>query len=205
MDAPTIEAYNCHAEALSERYRGRQRVSVEQLKVAFGYRSRILDVGAGSGADMAHLLDAGYDVMGLEPSEALRQSACQHFPRVQGRLFAGGLPLDSELAQRWRHRFSGILCCAVLMHIPPTLQLTALQDLYDLLSNQGRLLLVTSGDREGLDTQRRDAMGRLYTALPEKRVEELARQADFRLLEVMHDEDQWNRRGLDWASFLLEK
>jgi hypothetical protein len=42
---------------------------------AFPPRARLLDVGAGSGRDLALLLTQGFDAFGIEPDAELREEA----------------------------------------------------------------------------------------------------------------------------------
>jgi len=206
MDPQTIQAYDTHAATFAARYRSGERVPVERLKQAFGHRSQILDIGVGSGVDMARFLDAGYDVRGLEPSAVLMQTASKHFPRLQGRIWQGALPMiDEELIENWNSHFSGIFCSAVLMHIAYAEQQPALEQMYKMLKPEGRLLLTISKNREGLDEQRRDEYNRYYAELPEERVLQLCQNAGFTHIQTWHDNDKWHRQGLVWDSYLFEK
>ncbi len=206
MDPKTIEAYDTHASVFAARYRSGDRVPVERLKLAFGHRAHILDIGVGSGVDMARFLEAGYDVRGLEPSQVLMETALEHFPRLQGRLTQGAIPLqEDELLQRWQSHFDGIFCSAVLMHIAPDRQQLALEEMYRMLKPEGRLLLTVSSNRSGLDEQGRDEYQRYYAELSEERVLELSQNAGFVQQQTWHDADKWHRAGLVWASYLFEK
>jgi 2-polyprenyl-3-methyl-5-hydroxy-6-metoxy-1,4-benzoquinol methylase len=206
MDPKTIEAYDTHANTFAARYRSGDRVPVERLKQAFGHRSQILDIGVGSGVDMASFLEAGYDVRGLEPSEVLAQTAATHFPRLLGRIRQGALPItDEKLMESWKSQYTGIFCSAVLMHIRDEQQQLALKQMFAMLKPEGRLLLIVSSDREGLDEERRDEYNRFYAKLPEERVLKLCENAGFTHVQTWRDDDKWERKGLEWASYLLEK
>jgi SAM-dependent methyltransferase len=206
MDPKTIQAYDTHAETFAARYRAGERVPVERLKQAFGHRAQILDIGVGSGVDMSRFLNAGYDVRGLEPSGVLMQTATEHFPRLEGRIRQGALPMsDDSLIADWQSNFRGIFCSAVLMHIADDEQQSALKQMYTMLKPEGRLLLTVSSNREGLDEHRRDEYNRYYAELPEARVLQLCQNSGFEHIQTWHDADKWNRKGLVWASYLFEK
>ncbi|MDQ8195323.1 class I SAM-dependent methyltransferase [Coraliomargarita sp. SDUM461004] len=206
MDPKTIEAYDTHAAVFAARYRSGERVPVERLKLAFGHRWQILDIGVGSGVDMSRFLDAGYDVRGVEPSLMLMQTALKHFPRLQGRIWQGSLPMaDTELFESWQSHYMGIFCSAVLMHIAYDQQPLALEQMYAMLKPEGRLLLTVSSGRTGLNAQGRDEYNRFYAELSEDRVLELAQHAGFIQQQTWHDADKWHREGLVWASYLFEK
>ena len=203
MDSITIAAYNTHGKSFAERYRSSERITGEKLRECFGDRSRILDIGIGSGIDMSRLMEAGYEVTGLEPSDGLIQVAEEHFPQLKERIHRGGLPVNAALAGAWQKQFDGILCSAVLMHVPDKLQRQALQDMHDLLTPDGRLLLTVSETRDNLDTDRRDEFGRFYANLPRERVLKLCETAGFRLMSEWQNQDRYHRRGILWSTFIL--
>jgi len=205
MDPTTIEAYNTHGEFFTQGYRSSERMSIQRLQEAFQNRSRILEVGTGSGVDMARLLKAGFKVTGLEPSEELIKLAGQHFPDLLGRIQQGSLPLNEKQLKPWREQFEGILCNAVLMHIPANFQQQTLHNLHDILLPDGRLLLTVSATRDGLDEARRDEFGRYYAELPEERVIELCETAGLRLIQTWETDDQRHIRGLRWSTYLLRR
>src|SRR5205823_3692632 len=76
---------------------------------------RVLDVGAGSGREMALLARERFEAYGVEPSVALRQEAVARHPELTDRIEAGSLP---GLARTLEHPYDGVICSAVLQHIP---------------------------------------------------------------------------------------
>lgn len=138
MDLKTAQYYEEHASELVERYNSVPSPASSFFSVAFPQGSRVLDVGAGSGRDLNALLLAGYDAYGVEPSQALRDAAPLTFPAVAGRVSAGQLPqLDSPAGAP----FDGVLCSAVLMHIPEGDLFDTAFTLRRLLKPHGRLLI----------------------------------------------------------------
>ena len=70
MDTPTLHACAAHAHEIAERHRqtGSSGVGVSRyFAQAFESDDRILDVGAGSGRDMAMLVSSGHVAYGIEP------------------------------------------------------------------------------------------------------------------------------------------
>ena len=96
---------------------------------------RVLDVGSGSGRDMALLLRLGVDARGLEPVDQLRAAAVARHPELAGRIVA--LPAEAH-AEANPAAYDGILLSAVLMHIPDS-------ELFDFVIALRRLL--RPGDR----------------------------------------------------------
>ena len=73
MDAPTLRYYDDHAKEVADRYESISGGVSDLFPFVFKRSERVLDVGAGSGRDMARLLDLGVDAYGVEPSAELRR------------------------------------------------------------------------------------------------------------------------------------
>ena len=76
---------------------------------------KILDIGCGSGRDMAELIKNCFDAYGVDASPEMVQYAQEKYPELKGRIEKGVLP---NLEKPFSGEFNGIFCCAVLMHLP---------------------------------------------------------------------------------------
>lgn len=145
--------YDANAELASNRYESVafERVHGWLADLLPKPPAAVLDVGAGSGRDAAHLSGLGYDVVAVEPSARMRELArARHDdPRINWRddrlpalkdTFATGLSFDV------------ILVSAVWMHLAPTDRPRAFRKLITLLK-PGGLLAITL--REGPDDDHR--------------------------------------------------
>ncbi len=115
VDVKTVEYYRQNADAVAARYEAVNSPVASFFPLAFPAGSRILDIGSGSGRDLATLLKAGYDAFGVEPVLELRQEAARRHPELADRVRASALP---ELATEASEAFDGVLCSAVIKHIP---------------------------------------------------------------------------------------
>ena len=144
-----IAWYDANAERASDRYESVafERVHGWLADLLPKPPAAVLDVGAGSGRDAAHLSRLGYDVVAVEPSARMRELArARHDdPRINWRddrlpalkdTFSTGLSFDV------------ILVSAVWMHLAPTDRARAFRKLITLLK-PGGLLAITL--REGPD------------------------------------------------------
>src|ERR1035437_9895547 len=113
MDAQTVSFYEARARDWTAQHRGIASPALEICNRWLRPGCTILDIGAGSGRDMAALLQGGFDVYGLEPAAALIAEAEAAFPFLKGRIARGSLPCDQP-ADRV---FSGVLCSPVLMPV----------------------------------------------------------------------------------------
>ena len=203
MDYPTIQYYQQHAAETAAKYRSVDLTeSRTQFRELFSSGGRILDIGTGSGRDAAALLSLGFEAFGLEPSEAMRAEAIAAYPQLSGRIFPYGLPLpeDADLGGP----FDGLVCSAVLMHVPEEEWFEAAFSLKRLLRHRGRLWISVPLDRPGLDSECRDTAGRLFKPLHPEYLLLLFERLGFKLLRRLEEDDKLGRTGIRWASFLFE-
>jgi SAM-dependent methyltransferase len=149
---------------------------------------------------MCLLIREGCEAYGAEPSARLRELAAGHFPQLADRIYSGSLPVVSQQIGR---KFDGILCAAVLQHVPEEQLFDAVSDIRNLLKPGGRLLLSFPMDRPGIDASGRDARGRLYTKLNPGALELLFERLDFVRAGRWEDPDSLDRPGYTWTTFLF--
>jgi SAM-dependent methyltransferase len=120
----------------------------------------VLDVGAGSGRDLAVLLALGHDARGIEPNAAMRAIALRRHPALDGRLAPGALP---DIGQPFGGAFDAVVCSAVLMHLSPAELVASLRAFAAVLAPAGRVLLSTPALPEASLRDGRDADQRRFT------------------------------------------
>jgi SAM-dependent methyltransferase len=117
MDSLTDAFYARHAEAIAAGAEATQSAVSRHFDAVFPQPGRVLDVGAGSGRDMAELARRGHAAYGLEPSAALRALAAERHPSLAARLRDASLPeLGTPFADEVpAGGFDGLVCSAVRM------------------------------------------------------------------------------------------
>jgi SAM-dependent methyltransferase len=160
-----------------------------------------LDVGAGSGRDLAALAVEGFDCYGVEPSEGLRAAAIARHTELAERLADGALP---ALGTPFGGEFDGILCSAVLMHLQDADLFDAVLALRQILKPHGRLLLSLPSARSDVGPDERDQHGRLFRARAPEEVQLLAERMGFQLIGRWDTDDALHRTGTRWYTLLLE-
>jgi SAM-dependent methyltransferase len=200
MDSRTLEYYGVNAAEVFDKYDKAQRGISRYFQVSFPVGTRILDIGAGSGRDMRQLLEEGYDVYGVEPCDELRNITIAKYPELSQRLSSGYLP-DIEMPSI--DKFDGILCSAVLMHIPSERLFDAAFSIRRLLKNGGRLLISMPYSRDDIDNTNRDQQGRLFNKIPIEFLELLFERLGFRKIGRWINEDGLRRKNYSWVTLLF--
>lgn len=200
MDSTTAAYYQAHATDLAVRYESAESPVARFFASAFPQGSRVLDVGAGSGRDIAALLASGYDACGAEPSQALRQEALRHHPELQNRLAETSLP---NLGQPFGGAFDGVLCSAVLMHVSEADLFDAAFSLRDVLKPHGRLLISLPLSRPDVKAGR-DPFGRMFSAYTAEHLQLLFERLGFQAIGRWDSNDALGRAGTRWYTLLFE-
>lgn len=140
-----ISFYNDNFEALESVYNGMafENVNPGLIGLLPGRRTA-LDVGCGTGRDLAALINRGFDVVGCDPSEAMRKVSTDTVEKRSGGkcvVLSDSLPL---LESVFKHKemflpqgFDVILLSAVYMHIELDDRAQAIKTLSKLLSRDG--------------------------------------------------------------------
>lgn len=202
MDPRTIAAYNRDASRLAERYESVEGGLARFFPLVFSAGRPVLDVGAGSGRDLAVLSRLGCHAWGIEPAAELREHALRLHPELAGRIVDGALPnrLDA-LAGR---SFDGITLSAILMHIPEEELFDSALALRHLL-NPGGVLLISISTRRGDVQERsgRDGFGRLFVTRDAASVQLLFERVGFVTESRWDSADALGRSDTEWVTLLF--
>ncbi len=200
MDARTAAFYARNASRLAGDYQGGGSDYFATLDRAFEKARKILDAGCGTGRDCVHLLRQGKDVYGVDASPEMLAEA-EALIRKKGlspenRLFPAALP---DLTQFEDNEFDGVLCSAVLMHLPEEAIFDAVYSLRRVLRPGGTLLVSIPSSRPGIDPEtRRDEAGRLFTDLPPAKLRLLFERVGFAVKSTEDAPDSLGRPGYTW-------
>ena len=204
MDEQTRSAYASHADEIARRHHRAGEGVARYFSHAFRPDDRILDVGSGSGRDLAALVSEGWTAYGVEPIAEMRAQALATYPHLDGLLVDGELPDGlTQVAASLDGPFDGVICSAVLQHLPRPELFDAVFALRRLLRPGGRLLVSVPVGRPGLDASGRDALGRLFTGLQAGELELLCQRVGFQTLDRWDSPDSLDRDGIRWATILF--
>lgn len=196
-DAETIRSYDQLAREQAAFQRHLQPTAIYRLVETFFYPGRpTIDIGSGSGRDVAWLNQHGYQAIGLEPSARMIAEARAAYAGIEVR--QGALP---DLAGIADASFDNVLCVAVLMHLPAAELIGAAINLARILRPGGRLIVsYRTPPPEG----ERAHDGRLYTVIPPARLMLLLESSG---LQILFSEDlpDPHRPSIRWFNLVAEK
>jgi SAM-dependent methyltransferase len=180
MDDLTADFYRRYAADSVAQVEAPESAMSRHFDAAFVPGARILDVGAGSGRDLAVLRSRGHDAYGIEPNDAMRAIALQLHPELADRLAPAALP---DIGTPFGGRFDGVVCSAVLMHVADADLGASLQSLVAVLVPAGRLLLSIPAMEPQSITDGRDRDGRAFSNHAPATIAALMQALGFRRIE----------------------
>ena len=149
---------------------------------------------------MEALRVAGFEVVGFDPSPAMVAEAQAAYPALSGRIGHAGLPIPAG-----RGYFGGILCSAVLMHVPAENWFDAVYSIRESLEPGGRAVISVSSGRATAAEGYRDEKGRLFREPHPEGAQLFFERAGFVALHHERADDNLRRSGVTWHTFVFEK
>ena len=200
MDFLTQCYYEGNAIGLAPAYASAGSGIASWFDIAFPRGCRVLDVGASSGRDVDRLLKGGWDAFGVDPCEAFINEALSRYPHLEGRLSLDNLPRLLTLQDA---AFEGILCAAVLMHLPEDQLRKSTRNLRRIIRPGGTLLTSLPVDAKGRPLREREFQGRLFNGLSPSRLDELLGDCGFVPVARGRSLDSMGRLGRQWVTQLF--
>ena len=118
MDKATSAFYERYAAELTPSSEHRRSAMLPVVERRLRAGASVLDVGSGSGRDVAAMLACGLDAYGVEPNGTMLDKALAFHPQLRGRLRSASLPrLGRPFSDLMADGFDAVVCSAVLMHL----------------------------------------------------------------------------------------
>lgn len=202
MDKSTLNYYSTNASEVAKRYEDVPSALGSRFDDAFPSGGKVLDIGCGSGRDLAVLIRKGFDAYGIDPIDKFVDIAQHIHPELVGHVQLGSLP---ELGVPFNGSFDGLLCCAVLMHLDePTLE-ESLEAFKSVLKPHGRVLISVPSARPDADKDGRDQYGRLFKYYSSIFLKDIFERYGFELLDEWGNVDTLQRTGIEWLTQLYQR
>ena len=201
MDQNTLKYYSDNAAQVAERYESVVSDLSAHFADSFSKGGKVLDIGCGSGRDLAVLYKLGFDCYGVDPVLEFVEIAQQIHPELENRIALGKLP---DLQVPFNGNFDGVLCSAVLMHIDIQQLPATVTAIKSCLKVGGRLLYSVPSKRLDVVGSNRDANGRLFIPDQADRLNSLFSSIGFTEIASWTNSDSMGRDSVEWMSVLLE-
>lgn len=203
-DQPTAEYYNTRASETFRLYTSTPCPYGETFKEIFPSTFRILDLGSGSGRDVKALLERGYDAWGMDPSARLVRLSAEDMDSNENRIREGSLPDNIPPDFNGDESWDGLICSAILQHIPDNLLFDTAYTLHRLLKQEGRLFITVPLEYP-LASADRDCKNRLFRLRPAEEYAFLLERIGLQLIRREKKPDSLNREGIVWSEMVFRK
>ena len=198
MSSQTQQFYENHSHDLIARYDSADMSELHQLLAKhITPNSKIIDIGLGSGRDLAFLQSNGHDIYGIDPVEAFVIQAQDRFTDIREHFRVGSF-LSSDIPSDWLKSFDTVISIAVWMHLKTHERPKAIDTIKALVKSNGIVVLSFSlGGRDSDD-------GRHFEPLELQEVINEFNDAGFALFETVCTKDSLGRDSIQWATVVFK-
>jgi len=198
----TLNYYSANAPLLTERYELADVHEIQNLLLeTFTKKSKLLEIGCGSGRDAFFMLSNGYNIIAVDGSEKMISESKKIHPKLSNNLFHKILPNDLK----FDIKFDGVYTIATLMHLDKNNIEKAILSIYDLLNPSGKFLMSVCLFRDDINENGFDEQGRFFLILEHEEWLNICKNVGFKILETKINKDGLNRDGIIWLILILEK
>ena len=192
-----VAAYNLAAPNLLAEY---ERPSFESVHAAVldllpESAGSVLDVGAGSGRDAAWFAARGHNVVAVEPSTAMRETAKARHRSPRIRWIDDSLPALNRVL-RSKCSFDLVWLSAIWQHLPRSKRARSFRKLVSTLSPGGSMMVSL---RRGPPP-----LGRPTHPATTDDIEKLARRHGLQTIRIRQHKDVNERKGVSWQTIWLQ-
>lgn len=199
MSSQTQLFYEKNSRDLIARYDSADMSALHQLLAEhIPPNSKVIDIGFGSGRDLAFLRSQGHDIYGIDPVEAFVAQAQHRFREISEHFRVGSF-LSSDIPSHWSNSFDAVISIAVWMHLKANERPKAIETINSLVKSDGIVVLSFSlGGRESDD-------GRHFEPLELQEMIQEFGDAGFTVIESVCTNDSLGRDSIQWATVVLKR
>lgn len=177
---------------------------IVSLPVKPASQQKILDLGCGSGRDSMHFANLGFNVTAIDSSAALidlAKTAVQQGMNHQNAIEWHCTTFQDIVQKNWQRQFTAIWACASLLHVPYTDLPELIEQLLDMLTNDGVFYASFKyGDSERVKD------GRFFCDMNEERWEALKQKITYAIKDkTWLTTDQRADRNEEWYNIIIRK
>lgn len=202
MDLQTLKYYDSKASELADKYCHVSGGISDYFNQAFDKNGKILDIGCGSGRDLKILHENGYAADGVDSCNEFVELCNKNKTGYASVVKKDSLPELNEVADK---SYDGVLCSAVLMHLPKEQLFDASFAIRRILRDNGKLLISIPLPDETIDSNtKRDKDGRLFNGITPENFQLIYERIGFSLVSRWDNNDSLGREHRKWAVMLFK-
>ncbi len=198
----TLKYYENNSTSLITRYESADVTDVHQLLLkTFEKRSKLLEIGCGSGRDASFMIKNDYDIIAVDGSKNIIEAAKKAHPNLSEKLLYQALPNDLK----FNEMFEGVYSIATLMHLSKDDLKKTISTIYNLLNQNGKLLISVSLFRDDIDENGFDEKERFFLVLSFDEWLSILENVGFKILDNKTNSDGLGRSGIEWLTLVGQK
>jgi len=192
----TLTYYDENAVVLSKRYNSANVENIHKiLTTTFPQKSKLLELGCGSGRDINFMSNKGHEIIGIDGSFKMIEEAKKNHPNIKNKIFYKKVQdLDFD-----ENSFDGIYSIATLMHLTTFEIESAIDKIHYILKQGGKVVISISVKRNDIDENER-----YFNNLEISKWEEMFKNK-FKIIDRILSSDGLNRSGFEWFTYVLKK
>ncbi|EIF51391.1 type II restriction-modification system, methylation subunit [Sulfurovum sp. AR] len=203
MTYNTLSYYDKNAMHLSDRYESANVDHLHSLLLdIFPNRSHLLEIGCGSGRDASFMVKNKFDILATDGSKEMIETAKQCHPEISNSLCLMQIPEDLSFEPS---SFDGVYSIATLMHLQKNEIESTIYKISTIIKKGANFLFSVSIQRDDIDNQGKDKMGRHFTTMPESEWISYCEKYGMRFKYSKITGDGLNRDGIVWLTCVVKK
>lgn len=197
MKSLTQQFYESNVHELTTRYESADMTTLHQLFIKhIPTKSKVIDIGFGSGRDLAFLQSNGHSIYGIDPVEAFVIQVQNRFSNISDHFQMGSF--HGEIPAGWKGQFNAVISIAVWMHLKVEEYTAAFYTMRSLLKEDGIIIVTFSLNRKNSQDER------YFEPLELQGMIDKFIEAGFALVDSERTSDSLGRDTVQWETVILK-
>ena len=193
----TLNFYNQNSSDLISRYDNAEMSTLHKLFFKyFKSNCSVLDIGFGSGRDLAVLKENGYDIWGIDPSKEFVDNVQNRFSNISNHFTQTSVPFQTKELP-FNRKFDAIISIAMWMHLKHVDYMNIIKNIVSLANSKSTIVISYSKGTRSPDE-------RYFEDVDLKYLTHLFQKHNFSLVESTENTDSLNRDNLTWITIVFK-
>ncbi|MEN4053630.1 class I SAM-dependent methyltransferase [Sulfurimonas sp. NWX79] len=193
----TTEFYNINASQLINRYENVNMSSLHQLFLHYiPKNSRVLDIGFGSGRDLAFLKNNNYEIWGIDSSTKFIENAKVRFADISDHFIQISVPFSANTLP-FLIKFDAIISIAMWMHLKKAAYENVIKNIAEITTDKATVIISYSQGKRTKDE-------RYFEDVDLEYIIKLFQQYNFSLITTISNNDSLDRETLTWITVVFK-